>query len=44
MICEYGGILFVKNGCGKIYYSQPYDLGKSINAVKGEMKKVYYDE
>jgi hypothetical protein len=26
--------------CGKIYYSQPYDFGKRINAVKGTMKKV----
>ena len=26
--------------CGKIYYSKPYDFGKPINAVKGNMKKV----
>lgn len=26
--------------CGKLVYSQPYDSGKTINEVKGEMKEV----
>jgi hypothetical protein len=30
--------------CGKVIYSQPYDFGKSINAVKGNMKKAYSNE
>lgn len=26
--------------CGKIHYSQPYDFGKKVNAVRGNMKDV----
>ncbi len=25
--------------CGKVYYSQPYDFGKSINLVRKDLKK-----
>jgi hypothetical protein len=30
--------------CGKILFSQPYDFGKRVNEVKGNMKKVYSNE
>ncbi|MCM3692205.1 hypothetical protein [Neobacillus niacini] len=27
--------------CNRQYYSQPYDFGRKINEVKGNMKEVY---
>jgi hypothetical protein len=26
--------------CGEIYFSQPYDFGKKVNLVKGNMRKI----
>jgi hypothetical protein len=34
----------LNSDCKEVYYAQPYDFGKTLNVVRGNMKKVYSKE